>query len=113
VVRFLLDRCGTAPEAVEALRDGTVYGGSRPARWLVADREGRAFVVEVSAGCVRQRDAAGEPLEIASRGDEGPLRTLWHGEYDAVERRLQARFFLGAGGFRPAEAPEVRFQLPG
>jgi hypothetical protein len=48
---------------------------------------------------------------FASSAVGGP-RTLWHGVYDAVERRLSARFFLGgAGGTGPAEAAKVAFQL--
>ncbi|HEX9399773.1 MAG TPA: C45 family peptidase [Anaeromyxobacter sp.] len=67
-------------------------------------------------------DAAG-PLDddafsaIAYRGfaspADGALRTLWHGIYDAVERRLTARFFLGgepSARRRPGSA-EARFQL--
>lgn len=39
---------------------------------------------------------------------KGGLRTLWHGVYDAVERRLTARFFVDGGA---AGAAEARFQL--
>lgn len=111
VVRHLLDRCATAEEARDALLGG-VYGGARPARWLVADRGGAAFVLEAdSRGRVRCTHGAGEPVEVGSCLDEGPLRTLWHGEYDAVRRQLTARFFLGAGDWRCGEAPEISFQL--
>ncbi len=111
VVRHLLDRCRTAAQARDALLGG-VYGGARPARWLVADRDGAAFALEADPrGRVRCTEGAGEPVELGSCLDEGPLRTLWHGEYDAVRRRLTARFFLGAGDWRCGEAPEVSFEL--
>lgn len=111
VVRHLLDRCGSAAEAREALRDASLDAAG--GRWLVADRRGDAFVLEVAAGRgdVRRVDAAGGPLAVAARLEDAALRTLWHGEYDPVERRLAARFFVGAGEFRRGEAAELGFQL--
>jgi hypothetical protein len=109
VVRQLLDRCASAAEAREALRDAGLHAGG--GRWLVADRRGDAFVLEAGRGDVRRVDAAGGPLAVAARLEDAALRTLWHGEYDPVERRLAARFFVGAGEFRRGEAAELRFQL--
>jgi hypothetical protein len=124
IVRTVLDRCATAA-AARAL----ILAAARPGRWLVADQGGDAFVVEIPSARSPARclDAAGAPLELTTRLDDAPLRTLWHGEYDPVERRLTARFFVGAGEWRrglspdllgPAargwvggEAPELRFQL--
>ena len=113
LVRRLLDRCATAAEARSALAEGAADAVAGPARWLVADRHGDAFVVAVAAGRreVHRVDAAGAALAVASEAPVAPLRRLWHGEYDAVERRLSARFFVGAGGVRPSPAPELRFQL--
>lgn len=112
VVRWLLDRCASAAEARRAILAGDVEPSGPPARWLVADRHGLAFLLEVSAdGALRWTDAGGRPLEVASASADGPLRTLWHGEYDAVERRLSARFFVGAGDWQRGEAPELVFRL--
>jgi hypothetical protein len=78
----------------------------------VADRHGDAFLLEAASGRpTRCLDAGGGRLEASSPIGDAPLRTLWHGEYDAVERRLSARFFVGAGDWLRGEAPEVRFQL--
>lgn len=109
VARLLLDSCATAREARETLLGSRLHDAAHSARWLVADRHGDAFVLEVSAGWARVHlvEAAGEPLSFASPPEEG-RRTLWQGEYDAVERRLSARFFLGRAG---RDAAEVRFQL--
>ena len=109
VARLLLDSCATAGEAREMLLGGRLHDALHSARWLVADRHGDAFVLEVSAGWTRVHlvEAEGEPLAFASSVEEG-RRTLWEGEYDAVERCLSARFFLGG---EDARAAEVRFQL--
>jgi hypothetical protein len=111
VVRRLLDRCATAAEARAALAELALDEAALPARWLVADRRGDAFVLELSPGAgPRCVEAAGGRLELASRGANAPHRTLWHGEYDPVERRLSARFFVGAGDWRRG-VPEIAFQL--
>jgi hypothetical protein len=60
---------------------------------------------------VRTVDAAGAVLEVAGDDADRPVRRLWHGEYDAVERRLSARFFVGAASASRAPPPELRFQL--
>ena len=108
VARILLDTCADAREARETLLGRRLHDAAHSARWLVADRHGEAFVLEVTAGWARVHlvEAAGEPLSFeppASRDG----RTLWQGEYDAVERRLSAHFFVGGA----AGGAEVRFQL--
>lgn len=111
VVRRLLDRCATVAEARAALVGGGPWAAAQ-GRWLVADRHGDAFLLEAAPGrALRCLDAGGGRLEAASPAGDAPLRTLWHGEYDAVERRLAARFYVGAGDWLRGEAPEVRFQL--
>jgi hypothetical protein len=112
-VRHLLDRCASAGEARDALLGGALYVAARPARWLVADAAGDAYLVEVAGGHWQAQvvDADGEWHAPADGADEGALRTLWHGAYDAAARRLTARFYVGAGDWRRGEAPEVAFQL--
>lgn len=111
LVRELLDRCATAAEARDVLVSAGPDAVAAPARWLVADRHGEAFVVTIAEGRreVGVVDAAGATLQVAGAATGAPLRTLWNGEYDAVERRLSARFFAGAGAGRGP--PELRFQL--
>jgi hypothetical protein len=112
LVRDLLDRCATAAEARDVLAAPDAGSAAAPARWLVADRRGDAFLVEAQGGRseVRSVDATGAVLEIVGEGADAPTRPLWRGEYDAVERRLSARFFVGPGGCRTA-TPELRFEL--
>lgn len=111
VVRRLLDGCATAAEARELLGD-VHRRAAGPGRWLVADRQGDSFALELGRdGAARWLEPAGAPLALDAPAADVPLRTLWHGEYDASERRLSARFFVGAGDWRRGEAPELRFQL--
>lgn len=117
VVRHLLDTCATAAEAREALLATRLYCASHPAHWLVADRHGDAFLLEVAPGRegVHVVASEGEPLVVTNhplhRDPAGPVRTLWHGVYDAVERTLSARFFLDGAAGEAGEAADVRFQL--
>lgn len=123
VVRWLLEGCATAAEARTALREARLRRAARPARWLVTDRHGDAFACDLPPGQDRVRLAPTPPrpeesalAAIAARAFEPAeargLRTLWHGVYDAVERRLTARFLVGGRpGPRAAEAAEARFQL--
>jgi hypothetical protein len=108
VVRHLLESCATAGEAREALLAAELYGASRPAHWLVADRHGGAFVVEVDAEKrALDPEALGAFAPPASPAGADALRPLWHGVYDPVDRSLHARFFT-----REGEAPATaRFQL--
>jgi hypothetical protein len=116
LVRGLLDRCATAAEARDALAAAGAEALAASARWLVADRHGDAFVIEASAGgtALRSVEVSSATLGVAGDAADGAaasLRRLWLGEYDAVERRLSARFFVGDGGVSARPPPEVRFQL--
>ena len=50
VCRYLLETCGTADEAIDALRVAKQYYTFVPCHYLVADRAGRAFVWEYDTG---------------------------------------------------------------
>lgn len=108
-VRHLLDRCASAAAARDALLGGEA--GEGRGRWLVADHRGDAFLVERAPGGSRCVDAGGARLEAGAPRDDAPLVTLWHGGYDAEERRLAARFHVGGWDERRGEAPEIQFQL--
>src|SRR5512144_1120188 len=68
VVRHVLDTCGTALEAREALLGAKHYYAALPVNVLVADRHGDAFVYEPSRGRNRVHlvEAAGAPLVVSN-----------------------------------------------
>jgi hypothetical protein len=54
---------------------------------------------------------SGVAARAFASGAAGPLRTLWHGVYDAVERTLVARFFARGAASGAANVPQIRFAL--
>jgi penicillin V acylase-like amidase (Ntn superfamily) len=48
-IQYLLDRCSTAPEAIEALRKMKHYHIAIPVHLLIADRQGDSYVFEYSS----------------------------------------------------------------
>jgi len=123
IVRHLLDVCGTALEAREALLAAKHYYVALPVHLLVADRHGDAFVFELSPGRNRVHfvDARGAPLVVTNHpihryggGEELPSAPGPAGTY-ARWRALSAAVAAAA---RPldadalAEAVERAFAAP-
>jgi hypothetical protein len=127
VVRHVLDACATAQEAREALLAAKLYYAAHPAHWLVADRHGDAFVLEVSPGRNRVHLVEADGMALVATNhllhvhrDRGlspaadPARSFarWRALDAGLagERPLDADALsdLGARAFAPAAAGALR-----
>jgi Acyl-coenzyme A:6-aminopenicillanic acid acyl-transferase len=72
--RFVLDTCATVEEAKQALLTAKQYDLGIPLHYLIADRSGRAFVWERTAGGVDHIvDAGGEALCVTNHQLHQPV----------------------------------------
>lgn len=97
LMRFVLDTCATVDDAQAALLGARDFAMVRPARYLIADRDGRSFVYEASATRHAQHiiDGAAESQLISSGTLDRPHAQRWRCVADQQNWSLEVSFGPG------------------
>lgn len=100
IPRFLLDTCGTAAEAREALLGIKQYYTAGPCHYLIGDRHGDGFVWEYGAGRNRSHiiDALGAPLPVTNHLIHDHQCTVPDMLVESIRRLNGLREGIAAGG---------------